>query len=39
MKIIYNNNETINNIREIYKTALANKIHQLYQAQRFFVLV
>jgi hypothetical protein len=29
MKIIDNNNEIINNIREIYKTAPANKIHQL----------
>ena len=29
MKIIDNNNEIINNIREIYKTAPAHKIHQL----------
>ena len=29
IKIMDNNNEIINNIREIYKTAPANKIHQL----------
>jgi len=29
MELIDNNNEIINNIREIYKTAPAHKIHQL----------
>ena len=38
MKIIDNNNEIINNIREIYKTAPAHKIHQLI-AKHFIPLL